>query len=151
MRIFLGQIAQFHFKCRNLSLLIIQSQFNFLNLLFNQRELLIRQISVLRTKLIQIKLLLLSSGSVHFSLLFVDGHVQYLIKVRDSFQNSSLYDIKHNSILEFDCQVVSISLFLPTSSLVVFEHGSISRNNIIKGDRVVFVDQLDLNLVNLSA
>ena len=48
VRVLLGQIAQLHFQSRYLSLLVIQSQLDLLNLLLDQRELLIRQVSVFR-------------------------------------------------------------------------------------------------------
>ena len=139
MWISFDQVDQFEPKTLNLGLLVVESDVDLLDLLLDQTELLIGQVSVLWPKLVQVELLLLSSRSLHLSLFLVDRHVQDLVEVRDSLQDPRLNDIKHNCILQFDSQFVPQSLLFPCPLLIVLEHSRVPRDNVIESNRVVLV------------
>ena len=150
LRVFLDEVEQFHLQRLDLGLLILQCQLNLFNLLFDEVELLVSQVSVLRSKLVKVELLLLSSCCLHFSLLLVDCHVKDFVEVGNSLQDSCLHNVEHDSVLKLHCKFVSVSLVLTGSLLVVPQDSGISRNDVIKGDRVIFVDKHHLDLVDLS-
>ena len=147
--VLLDEVEQLHLQRLDFGLLVVQGQLDLVDLLLDQAELLIGQIGVLGSQLVQIELLLLSSGGLHLSLLLVDGHVQDLIEVRDTFQNTSLDNVEHDSVLQLDSQLVSEGLLLPGSLLLALQHRSISRDDIVQSNGVVLVDQLELNVVDL--
>ena len=56
---------------------------------------------------------------MHLPLFLVDSHIQDFIEVRDPLENSSFDDVKHDRILEFDCEVVPVSLLFSAPSSVI--------------------------------
>ena len=133
----------------DLRFLVIQGKLDLLNLFFDKTELLLREISILGTELIQVELLLLSSRGLHLSSFFVDGHVEDLVEVRNSLEHSRFDDVNHDGILQFYGEAISVDLFLATSLLVFSEDGGVSRDDVIKGNWIILVDQLELDIFDL--
>jgi hypothetical protein len=120
LRVLLDQVEKLHFQTLNFSFLVIQRKLDLLNLLLDQTELLICEISILWTKFIKIEFLLFSSRSLHFSLFLVDSHVQDFIKVWNTLQNSGLDNMEHYSILEFDRKFISHGLISSCPLFLIF-------------------------------
>jgi len=133
----------------DLRFLVIQGKLDLLNLFFDKTELLLREISILGTELIQVELLLFSSRGLHLSSFFVDGHVEDLVEVRNSLEHSRFDDVNHDGILQFDGEAISVDLFLATSLLVFSEDGGVSRDDVIKSNWIILVDQLELDIFDL--
>lgn len=133
----------------DLRFLVIQGKLDLLNLFFDKTELLLREISILGTELIQVELLLLSSRGLHLSSFFVDGHVEDLVEVRNSLEHSRFDDVNHDGILQFDGEAISVDLLLATSLLVFSEDGGVSRDDVIKSNWIILVDQLELDIFDL--
>lgn len=133
----------------DLRFLVIQGKLDLLNLFFDKTELLLREISILGTELIQVELLLLSSRGLHLSSFFVNGHVEDLVEVRNSLEHSRFDDVNHDGILQFDGEAISVDLFLATSLLVFSEDGGVSRDDVIKSNWIILVDQLELDIFDL--
>lgn len=147
--ILLDEVEQLHLQRVDLCFLVVQGKLDLLNLFFDKTELLLREICVFGTKLIQIELLLLSSGGLHFSSFFVDGHVEDLVEVGNPLEHSRFDDVNHDGILQFDGEAVSVDLLFATSLLVFSEDGGISRDDVIKSNWVILVHQLELNIFDL--
>ena len=145
----LDQIDQFESQTLNLGSLILQGHVDFLDLLFDENELLVGEVSVLRTELVQVELLLLSSGGLHFALLLVDGHVEDLVEVWNSLQDPRLDDVEHDGILEFHSQLITQSLLLPRPLLIVLEDCRVAGDDVIQGNGIVLIQQLNLDIVDL--
>lgn len=133
----------------DLRFLVIQGKLDLLNLFFDKTELLLREISILGTELIQVELLLLSSRGLHLSSFFVNGHVEDLVEVRNSLEHSRFDDVNHDGILQFDGEAISVDLLLATSLLVFSEDGGVSRDDVIKSNWIILVDQLELDIFDL--
>lgn len=133
----------------DLGFLVIQGKLDLLNLFFDKTELLLREISILGTELIQVELLLFSSRGLHLSSFFVDGHVEDLVEVRNSLEHSRFDDVNHDGILQFDGEAISVDLLLATSLLVFSEDGGVSRDDVIKSNWIILVDQLELDIFDL--
>ena len=110
MRVLFNQVEQLHLQTLNLSLLVVQSQFNLLNLLLDQAELLICQILILWTEVVKVELLLLPPRSVHLPLPFIYRHVQNFVEVWNSLQNPCFDYVKHHCVLQFDGEFISVGL-----------------------------------------
>ena len=93
--------------------------------------------------------MLLSSGRLHLPFLLVDGQVEDLVEIRDSLQDPSLNNVEHDCILQLDSQLVSQRLLFSRPFLVVLENSGVTRDDVIKGNRVILVKQLNLNIVDL--
>ena len=133
----------------DLGFLVIQGKLDLLNLFFDKTELLLREISILGTELIQVELLLFSSRGLHLSSFFVDGHVEDLVEVRNSLEHSRFDDVNHDGILQFDGEAISVDLLLATSLLVFSEDGGVSRDDVIKSNWIILVNQLELDIFDL--
>ena len=133
----------------DLGFLVIQGKLDLLNLFFDKTELLLREISILGTELIQVELLLFSSRGLHLSSFFVDGHVKDLVEVRNSLEHSRFDDVNHDGILQFDGEAISVDLLLATSLLVFSEDGGVSRDDVIKSNWIILVNQLELDIFDL--
>lgn len=108
----------------------------------------VRQKSIICPELVEVELLLLPPRSLHFPLLFVDGHIQYLGEVRDPLLLSGLDYIVHNRILELNRKLISVSLLFPSPLFPILNVRNVPGDNVIKCYRVVFVYKLDLNCIN---
>ena len=129
--IFLDKVCQLYVQTLDLGFLVFQGVFDLFDLLLDQVELLIGQVGVFGTELVQVKFLLPLPGCLHLTLFLVDRHIEDLVEIWNSLQDTSLDDIEHDGILQLHGEFVSECLLLSVPLLIFAQDSSISRDDVV--------------------
>lgn len=76
----------------------------------------------------------------------MDGHVEDLIEVRNTLQNPSLADVVHHSILQAHGECITLGLILASTLLSFLELRDVTGDDVVEGDWVLLVDELEFDL-----
>ena len=118
----------------------------------DQRVLVLSEVGVLRAQLVEVDVLLLPSRRLDVLLLLVDRQAQHLVEVRDLLEGPRLDQMEHDSVFQLQCQLVAVRLVLATAQLLTrldLRTDSISLDDVVQGNRVVPVQHLRLDAVDV--
>ena len=118
----------------------------------DQRVLVLGEVGVLRAQLVEVDVLLLPSRRLDVLLLLVDRQAQHLVEVRDLLEGPRLDQMEHDSVLQLQRQLVAVRLVLATAQLLTrldLRTDSISLDDVVQGNRVVPVQHLRLDAVDV--